>query len=59
MESIRNGRLVAIMADVHHAERLPLSAVYLPGRHRLPKLRAFLDFMVERFSPEPWQLLNA
>jgi DNA-binding transcriptional LysR family regulator len=29
-------------------------AVHLPTRHPSPKVRAFVDFFVERFSPEPY-----
>jgi DNA-binding transcriptional LysR family regulator len=29
-------------------------AVHLPTRHLSPKMRAFVDFFVERFSPEPY-----
>jgi DNA-binding transcriptional LysR family regulator len=53
---IRSGRLVALLTDVHHAEPLPLSALYLAGRHRLPKVRVFLDFLVERFAGAPWRV---
>jgi hypothetical protein len=35
---------------------VPLSAVYPQGRHRMPKVRAFLDFLVERFGHTPWRL---
>lgn len=42
-----------LLADVHKSEPVPLSAVYVPGRHRLPKVSVFLDFLVERFGPAP------
>ena len=29
-------------------------AVYLPNRHVSPKVRALVDFLVERFGPEPY-----
>ncbi|HSD61860.1 MAG TPA: LysR family transcriptional regulator, partial [Burkholderiales bacterium] len=29
-------------------------AAYLSGRHLSPKVRAFVDFFVERFSPQPY-----
>ena len=52
-EPIRRGLLVPLLIDVHDVERLPLAAMYLAGRHRLPKLRVFLDFLVERFGSAP------
>lgn len=54
-EPIRDGRLVSLLADVHHHEPFPLSAIYPAGRHRLPKVRVFLDFLVERFGSAPWR----
>jgi len=54
-EAIRRGRLVPLLTDVHKREPVPLSAVYVPGRHRLPKVRVFLDFLVERFGSAPWR----
>src|SRR5947208_6294385 len=55
-EPIRRGMLVPLLADVHHAEPIALSAVYLAGRHRTPKVRVFLDFLIEKFSRVPWRL---
>ena len=55
-EAIRRGRLVPLLTDVHKREPVPLSAVYAPGRHRLPKVSVFLDFLVERFGSAPWRL---
>jgi DNA-binding transcriptional LysR family regulator len=54
-EEIRRGRLVQLLADVHKSELVPLSAVYVPGHHRLPKVSVFLDFLVERFGSAPWR----
>ena len=54
-ESIRRGLLVPLLADFHHSEPLPLSALYLAGRYRLPKVRVFIDFLVERFARAPWR----
>jgi DNA-binding transcriptional LysR family regulator len=53
---VRAGQLVPLLTDTHHVEPVPLSAVYLAGRHRLPKVRVFLDFLVERFAHAPWRL---
>ena len=46
-ESISRGRLVPVLSDIHYVESLPLTALYLTGRHRLPKVRVFLDFLVD------------
>ena len=54
-EAIRCRQLVPLLTDVHRRELIPLSAVYAPGRQRLPKMSAFLDFLVERFGSAPWR----
>ncbi|MGA8155571.1 MAG: hypothetical protein WB822_05015 [Rhodoplanes sp.] len=38
---------------------MPVAAVYPEGRHRMAKVRAFFDFLVERFSGTPWHHLAA
>lgn len=54
-DPIRRGLLVPLLLDVHHAEPIALSAVYLAGRHRMPKVRVFLDFLIEQFARAPWR----
>jgi DNA-binding transcriptional LysR family regulator len=58
-EPLRQGRLVALLSDAHYVEPLPLSAVYLAGRHRLPKVRVFLEFLSEWCAHAPWRSLGA
>jgi DNA-binding transcriptional LysR family regulator len=58
-EPVANGTLVPLLADAHYAEPLQLSALYLEGRHRLPKVRVFLDFLTERFGSTPWRVGGA
>jgi DNA-binding transcriptional LysR family regulator len=53
---IRDGRLLPLLTAFHHSDSIPLSALYLAGRHRLPKVRVFLNFLVERFGSAPWRL---
>jgi DNA-binding transcriptional LysR family regulator len=45
---VRAGRLVQLFPTYELASR-PMSVVYLPDRYRSPKLRSFVDFLVERF----------
>jgi DNA-binding transcriptional LysR family regulator len=54
-EPIRRRELVPLLMDVHHAEPIALSALYLAGRHRLPKVRVFLEFLIGRFGSAPWR----
>jgi DNA-binding transcriptional LysR family regulator len=51
--SIRLGQLRQLLVDHHHPERMPAFALFPPGTHRLPKVRVFLDFLIERFGREP------
>ncbi|WP_215409805.1 LysR family transcriptional regulator [Janthinobacterium sp. JC611] len=46
---VQAGRLVQLF-PTHALPSRPLSVVYLPDRYRSPKLRSFVDFLVERFS---------
>ncbi|WP_410236093.1 LysR substrate-binding domain-containing protein [Pseudomonas aeruginosa] len=43
------GRLVQLFPS-HELPARPMSVVYLPDRYRSPKLRSFVDFVVERFN---------
>ena len=58
-DGIRAGWLVPLLQDVHHREPLPLSAVYLPGKHKSPRVAAFVNFLVETFAAAPWRLAVA
>jgi DNA-binding transcriptional LysR family regulator len=58
-EAIREGRLVPVLRHCYAAERAPISAVYPQGRHRMPKVRAFIDFLVEKFAGAPWRTVIA
>ena len=54
-DGIRAGWLTPILTEVHQREPLPLSAVYLPGKHKSPRVAAFVNFLVESFSDAPWR----
>jgi DNA-binding transcriptional LysR family regulator len=55
-EPLRRKQLVPLLVGVHHVEPVPIHAMYLPGRHRSPKVVAMADFLVEHFSHAPWRL---
>ena len=57
-DGIRAGWLVPLLTDVHHAEPLPLSAVYPQGKHKSPRVAAFVSFLVETFSAAPWRAVS-
>jgi DNA-binding transcriptional LysR family regulator len=54
-EAIRDGRLVPLLEDWQQPEGFPLWATFLPGRQRIPRVKAFLDFLMERFENAPWR----
>jgi DNA-binding transcriptional LysR family regulator len=45
--------LRAVLSD-YVAPEQHIHAVWLPNRHLPAKVRAFVDFLRERFSPEPY-----
>ena len=54
-EELRSGTLKAVLAD-WRAESQTLYALYPHNRHLSPKVRCFIDFLVDRYGPEPpWQ----
>lgn len=51
-QDIKDGRLVALLTRFEVAP-LPVQAIYPPGRHLALKVRALVDFLVERFRGQP------
>jgi DNA-binding transcriptional LysR family regulator len=54
-DGIRAGWLTPILTDSHHVEPVPLSAVYPQGKHKSPRVAAFVNFLVEHFADAPWR----
>lgn len=52
---IRTGRLVALLTGYNHPEGAPICAVYPHRRLLSPRVRAFVDFLVEQFAKPAWQ----
>jgi len=46
-DAIADGRLVPLLEAAHVSEEVPQWAVMAPGRHRMPRIQAFVDFLVE------------
>jgi DNA-binding transcriptional LysR family regulator len=54
--SIRDGRLVPVLGDFEATTETNIYAVYPHHRHLSAKVRAFVDMLVEAFSPvAPWE----
>ena len=57
-EDIRAGRLVRLLPKYTY-EKADLLAVYPDRRNLSPKVRAFIDFLTEQFSPvPPWEKIS-
>jgi DNA-binding transcriptional LysR family regulator len=54
-EAIRSGQIVPVLTEFHAPDPIPLSVVYPQGEHRMPKVRAFIDFLNDEFSGAPWR----
>lgn len=56
---IRSGELVELFAEEIIADDVPFAIVYTAKRHLAPKVRVFIDHVVEVFSPSPpWDPLK-
>jgi len=55
-DDLRAGTLKALFTDYEALGTFGshINAVYLPNRYLSPKVRAFVDFFVERFGPQPY-----
>src|SRR6185437_14006150 len=49
-EDLRCGRLIRVLPDYDLPTR-PIHLIYLPDRRSTPKLRTFIDFVLERLGP--------
>lgn len=52
---LRRGTLVRVLPEFHCADPVPFHALYPHLRHRLPRVAAMLDFLVESFGHAPWR----
>jgi len=54
--SVQSGLLVPLLEDVHVDEPVIFWALSPPGRNRVPRIRAMLDFLAEQFAKQPWKI---
>ena len=52
---LETGRLVEVLAD-YKVHAYDISVVFRPGKRMAPRLRVFVDFLVDLFNPPPWTL---
>lgn len=49
-EALEDGRVVRILSDAVQFDPLEVQVLYRPGRHVLPKIRVFLEFLETHFG---------
>lgn len=54
-DAIHKGQLEPLLKDAQDPEKYPLWALLPPGRHQAPKVRAFLEVLIERLGSTPWR----
>jgi DNA-binding transcriptional LysR family regulator len=52
---VRDGTLVPVLRRFECRDNVEMMALYPHERHRLPRVRAMLDFLVESFAHSPWR----
>ena len=54
--AIRDGALVPLLGDFSADEPVAIHAVYPHRRHLAAKVPAFVNFLIEKFTPPPWEI---
>lgn len=52
--AIARGAMVPLLEDFQAVDESSFNAVFLPERDLLPRIRVFVDFLVDRFRDPPW-----
>jgi DNA-binding transcriptional LysR family regulator len=55
-QAIREGALVPLLDDFSADEPIAINAVYPHRRHLAPKVSALMSFLIEKFTPPPWEI---
>lgn len=55
-DAVKRGDLVVLLQDYSAEEPVPIHAVYPHRKHLASKVVAFVDFIVEKFTPPPWEI---
>lgn len=50
---VRAGRLIPLLQEFDRGDSPPITAVYPHKKHLSPRVRALVDFLVEKFTPVP------
>ena len=52
--AIDTGELVPLLSSYQAKDDTAFHAVYLPERHLLPRIRSFIEYLIETFKTPPW-----
>ena len=55
-QAIRDGALVPLLGEFSAEDAVAIHAVYPHRRHLAPKVPAFVNFLIEKFTPPPWEI---
>jgi hypothetical protein len=50
LDHLRSGRLVPVLNDWELLDNPPITLLYRQNHRRIPRLRAFVDFIISQFS---------
>ena len=53
--AIQGGLLVPLLEDWQELGSFPFWALHRPDRQRVPRVKAFMDFLAECFGGSPWR----
>lgn len=54
--AVRIGALVPLLDAFSADDPVPIHAVYPHRRHLAPRVTAFVNFLIEKFTPPPWEI---
>lgn len=54
--AVKSGELISLLENFRAEGPIPIHAVYPHRRHLAPKVTAFIEFILEKFSPPPWNI---
>ena len=54
--AIRRGELVSLLPEYSAEEPVPIHAVYPHRKHLASKVTAFVEYMLEKCTPPPWEI---
>ena len=55
-QAVRDGALVPLLGNFSADQPVGIHAVYPHRRHLAPKVPAFVNFLIEKFTPPPWEI---